>query len=364
MKLSIIVPFYNVEKYFTECLTSLTKQTLQEMEIILVDDCSPDGCITIAEEFAKKDSRIKIIRHTQNLRQGGARNTGLAVAKGEYIWFVDSDDWVLFSSAASDLMEIAEKEKNSDVVVFSSIMDDLGESSLYRSFEQETVIQSAQPTFLPTQTRGGHYPWNKFFKRSLLQKNNCLFLTNTVYEDTIIATWLLLAKAITFTPMLVYAYRRNSISTTLAKPPADLHLHLLRVKVQMDDFLKAHDLWSPTCNAFAMSWDHVFTHTQFVPLWFDSTPECRQTLAHDIVAQLQPQVTSLDYSHLLSTQTPHLWHIPAFRRLIHTLAKGSISDKKATKMIHAVYIQQRQITQLRKFIKFCVPHGIMVKHNT
>jgi glycosyltransferase involved in cell wall biosynthesis len=363
MKLSIIVPFYNVEKYFAKCLTSLTKQTLQDMEIILVDDCSPDGSLAIAEKFAKHDSRIQIIRHTQNLHLGGARNTGLASAKGEYIWFVDSDDWVLFSSAASDLIEIAETE-STDILVFSFVRVKQGEEWLYSSSQQHTITQPAQPAFLPIQTQGGHYAWNKIFKRAFLQVNDCVFLTHTVYEDTVIATWLLLAKTITFTPLLVYAYRRNDTSTTLGTPPPNLHAQLLQVKVHMDDFLKDHHLWSPTCNAFAISWDHVFTHSQLVPLWFASTPAHRQTIAHDIVAQLQPQVASLDYAYLLSSLTPQLWRIPAFRKLLKTLAKGSISDKKAVKMLHSVYTQREIINQLFKIIKSCLPYGVMIKRNT
>lgn len=332
------------------------------MEIILVDDCSPDGSLAIAQEFAHKDSRITIIRHTQNLRQGGARNTGLVAAKGEYIWFVDSDDWVLFSSAASDLVKIIERE-SSDILVFSLLRIKKGERWLYSSTEQHTVQQPAQPTFLPIQTLGGHYPWNKLFKRAFLQANGCLFLENTVYEDTIIAAWLLLAKTITYSPLLVYAYRWNDISTTLDKPPIDLHLQLLRVKSQINDFLDHHKLLSPTCNAFPMSWDHIFTHTQLVPLWLTTTTEHRLLIAHDSVAHLQPQVASLDYTYLLSTQAAHLWRIPAFRQLMRTLAKGPITDEKAVHLFNKVHTQQKIINKMRQFIKRCLPYGYVTRHN-
>lgn len=93
-KVSIIVPVYNVEKYLDRCVNSLVNQTLKEIEIILVDDGSPDNCPRICDEWEKKDSRIHAI-HKKNEGQGLARNSGLQYVTGEYVAFVDSDDYVL-----------------------------------------------------------------------------------------------------------------------------------------------------------------------------------------------------------------------------------------------------------------------------
>lgn len=92
-KVSIIVPIYNVEKYLDRCIQSLVNQTLNDIEIILVDDGSPDNCPQMCDEYAQKDNRIKVI-HKQNAGLGYARNSGLDVAIGEYVAFVDSDDYV------------------------------------------------------------------------------------------------------------------------------------------------------------------------------------------------------------------------------------------------------------------------------
>ena len=92
-KVSIIVPIYNVEKYLDRCVQSLVNQTLNDIEIILVDDGSPDNCPSMCDEYAHKDNRIKVI-HKQNAGLGYARNSGLEVATGEYVAFVDSDDYV------------------------------------------------------------------------------------------------------------------------------------------------------------------------------------------------------------------------------------------------------------------------------
>lgn len=92
-KVSVIVPIYGVEPYLSQCVESLRVQTLQSLEILLVDDGSPDNCGLIADDFARQDSRIRVL-HQENAGLGPARNAGLAMARGEYVAFVDGDDWV------------------------------------------------------------------------------------------------------------------------------------------------------------------------------------------------------------------------------------------------------------------------------
>lgn len=112
LRLSFIVPFYNVEPYIEECIRSLYNQDIpqEEYEVICVDDCSPDGSRAIVERLQKEYPTLKLLIHTENKRQGGARNTGLREAKGRYIWFVDSDDYIK-PNCLKNLLSIAEKEK-------------------------------------------------------------------------------------------------------------------------------------------------------------------------------------------------------------------------------------------------------------
>ena len=112
-KISIIVPVYNVEQYLAECIESIKDQSLTDIEIILVDDGSPDNSGAICDDYALKDDRIKVI-HKKNGGLSSARNAGLEVAIGEYIGFVDSDDWVdgemyevLYKNAVENQAEIA-----------------------------------------------------------------------------------------------------------------------------------------------------------------------------------------------------------------------------------------------------------------
>ena len=113
-KVSVIVPVYKVENYLKKCVNSLINQTLKDIEIILVDDGSPDSCGKICDEYAKNDSRVKVI-HKQNEGLSEARNVGIMAAKSPYIGFVDSDDYV-----AEDMYEMLYEnliKTNADVSV-------------------------------------------------------------------------------------------------------------------------------------------------------------------------------------------------------------------------------------------------------
>lgn len=114
-KVSICVPVYNVEQYIGRCLDSLQCQTIKDIEIIVVDDCSPDGSMTIVQQYAVQDPRIKIVKNEQNSGLMRTRQTGYLAASGDYIMFCDSDD-TLPPTAAEDLLSVAVLH-NSDIVV-------------------------------------------------------------------------------------------------------------------------------------------------------------------------------------------------------------------------------------------------------
>ena len=112
-KVSIIVPVYNVEKYLSKCLDSIVNQTLKDIEIICINDGSVDNSQSVLEAYAKKDTRIKVINQ-ENLGLSCARNKGIDIAQGEYIGFVDSDDWIdlefyeeLYNNAINTQSDIA-----------------------------------------------------------------------------------------------------------------------------------------------------------------------------------------------------------------------------------------------------------------
>ena len=139
IKVSIVVPVYNVEQFLPDCLDSLTNQTLKDIEIICVNDGSPDNSLKILEEYAQNDDRVKIITQ-ENQGVSAARNAGLKTAVGEYIGFVDPDDWIDldFYSKLYDAIQ----ESNADISV-ATIMRKQGNLEKYRVYyEKEEVFLS------------------------------------------------------------------------------------------------------------------------------------------------------------------------------------------------------------------------------
>lgn len=180
-EISVVVPVYNVEKYLYRCIESILAQTFTDFELILVDDGSPDNCPQICDEWARKDSRIKVI-HKNNGGVSVARNVGLDVAQGEYIAFCDSDDYI----KSDFLMSLYENAVNTtaDVVVsnYSAVTED-GEFVKVSNHKIGTLhITSIQErwNFLLNYTLSqnhGWEVWTRLFKSSIIEKHNIRFCT-------------------------------------------------------------------------------------------------------------------------------------------------------------------------------------------
>lgn len=142
-KISVIVPVYNVEQYLDRCIESITNQTLRDIEIILVDDKSPDKSPQKCDDWAKRDKRIKVIHKSINEGLGFARNTGLENAIGEYVTFVDSDDWIDLNMY-SDLYDLCLKY-NADIA-YSGLkrIDDKGNISFLPHPKEERIYQGSE----------------------------------------------------------------------------------------------------------------------------------------------------------------------------------------------------------------------------
>ena len=199
MKLSIIVPVYKVEEYLGECVDSLLSQTIDDYEIILVDDGSPDNSGKIADEYAAANPDMIRVLHIDNGGQGRARNFALDIAKGDFVGFVDSDDWVTHDMY--EKMYTRAAETGADVVVcdFMERFADGRESMLPASL-QDNWLGSAGSSC------------NKIFRRSLV--GALRFPVGLWYEDFYFsAVMLLRSKHTEFIAEPLYVYRRGQEST-------------------------------------------------------------------------------------------------------------------------------------------------------
>jgi len=207
--LSVIIPVYNVEPYLEQCLDSVVNQTYKDLEIICINDGSTDNSLKILEKYQKKDSRIKLINQ-KNKGLSGARNAGLDVAKGEYIAFVDSDDY-LELNAYEEAMKVMLTDKNVDLVEFrTNTFADNNDTVLNNraNFANKRLFD----TFSMNMHTG--YVWNKIYKRLLLEKYKIKFIPKLLYEDAFFSyAYVLVSKHSVFINKQGYNYRKryNSI---------------------------------------------------------------------------------------------------------------------------------------------------------
>lgn len=182
IKMSIIIPVYNVSKYLVRCLDSVINQTLKEIEIICIDDGSTDGCKEILEQYAQKDKRIICIEQ-KNQGQGSARNNGLKIAKGKYIQFLDSDDFYE-PMCCEKMYNLMEKEQV-DVACFEPKV--IYEAYSFRKKEDATYFSlkyAGLKKITPEMARLIDVNcWNKTFKKDFLEKNKITFPERLHFED-------------------------------------------------------------------------------------------------------------------------------------------------------------------------------------
>ena len=226
-KVSIIIPIYKVEKYIRHCIESILNQTYRNLEIILVDDGSPDNCPNICDEYAERDSRIKVI-HKPNGGLSDARNAGLKVFTGDYVYFFDGDDYV-----ENTLIEIALKnalETCADLVVFNYYRVDEADNLLSTSYFKTGIYEITDHNRINyivntlAKYETGWEAWNRLYKADIIRTNQLFFWDNKVIfaEDFGFSlNFALHANKISCISDVLYHYliRKNSIMSEASKIP-------------------------------------------------------------------------------------------------------------------------------------------------
>ena len=237
-ELSVIVPVYNVRDYLSACIESILTQTLRDLELILINDGSPDDCGVICDAYAQRDARVRVI-HQHNQGVSAARNAGLRIASGSWVAFVDPDDWVDAKMFA--ILYRSATENGADIAVCGFIFCSQEGQELYRqpvptgSFSQEELLLSIYG--MPNRFHGSMC--NKLFRRSLLDGLQ-FDMTVAIGED-----WLLLyecykrcRKASSVSECL-YSVRTRSGSAT-RKVSADLYVQKLQTYLRLFKYSKRH----------------------------------------------------------------------------------------------------------------------------
>lgn len=213
IKLSIVVPFYGVERYIGECLDSIYHQDMpeEEYEVICVNDCSPDNSEQIVVRYMKDHKNLKLIRHDTNKKLGAARNTGLKAAVGQYVWFVDSDDFIQENSLI-EIFAVCERD-NLDILHWS--IKDNHNKWLYQ-YKDSAVVTGIDD--LLEGSKDMTFPWNRVYNREFLLNNGLWF--NDLWGGDVIHTIqaLNVAARIKSSSKCFYFYRTDNMSSDMRSP--------------------------------------------------------------------------------------------------------------------------------------------------
>ncbi len=248
-KLSIVIPVYNVERYLPQCLDSLCAQTLQDIEIICVDDGSQDGSADILQKYAENDARIRIFQnHKEGPGAAHARNLGLQQALGEYVLILDSDDH--FSPELAEKTYQKGKSTCADVVIFDAIKfdTDTGEEIPTNQFVSYGLCPEkegfsgrdvAETLFVLTDS----VAWNKLYRNAFIQEYQLTFQAVDVIDDAFFTyTALALAEKISVLPEILLYYRVNNAASQLSNRDRD-PLTPVKVGVALKEWLTQRDLF-------------------------------------------------------------------------------------------------------------------------
>ncbi len=242
---SIIVPVYKVEEYLEDCINSVLSQSFTDFELILVDDGSPDKCPQICDEYAQKDERITVI-HQKNRGVSCARNSGMRVALGKYLMFIDSDDALLYDDALSDIKNELDAKNHPDVLLTKYPGKDFddglsGEMLLKKMLSRAIGGKGFNVTV-----------WDKIYKSEFILGSKLFFKEGLVHEDLL---WICMvldnAKRCEFTS--TQFYRHNTVESSITRSKSEKSIlnravSKLRVAKTNIDYFKAKDC---LCNNYS-----------------------------------------------------------------------------------------------------------------
>lgn len=220
IKVSVIIPVYNGDKYIACCLNSIINQSLKDIEIICINDGSTDNTLNIIQNYSKFDNRIKIINKETSGSASAGRNCGIKNSKGKYIYFIDNDD--LISNNYLENMYKKAEEENADIVISDNINsfyeNDLKKQKSYIKEPFENGIYDVTPSYIEKRHTNS-LPWSKLYKREFIIKNNLNFPEKYIYEDEYFYFTLMpfLKKAVQYNCGMYYYRQRKSSLMGLGK---------------------------------------------------------------------------------------------------------------------------------------------------
>ncbi len=259
IKVSIIIPVYNVEPYLDRCLNSVINQTLKDIEIIVVDDGSTDNSKKIIDRYGQLDERVRIV-HQNNQGVSAARNIGLNMAEGEYIGFVDSDDWI--DENFYEKLYFSAKKYDCDISS-TNILKHKKYKKYNLLYKKELIAENTtnKIKLCEDKTQRFFYVWNKIYKNSFIKKYNIKFPIGRIYEDISFSiNAIYFANKIVSVPSTKYNYFERKDSITKSKNDFEKKEKDHKIAYEeLQDFAKEKNIKLPQRLNFTVSyWQSPF----------------------------------------------------------------------------------------------------------
>jgi len=295
-KISVIVPIYNVEPYIKECMESLIGQTLQDIEIICVDDCGTDNSMKIVNELAQSDNRIKIVRNKQNSGLSASRNNGMKIASAKYIMFCDSDDY--FDPDMCKKMYNAMQKSRAELGIFG--FDIIYETNFNHKSRDDKYFavnfDGCQDATQEIIDKNVCCACGKIYLRDIIEKHNLQFPVGLRHEDEFwypaYCTWV---KKIMFVPEKFYKYRRR-VGSIMQKTfeKKTLNLDPLNIAIEYFKYMQTHNLIYAQSDWF---WRNMFSRLLHATLKYSGRHNynyCYQVANNFVDQYYDPKNTSFE----------------------------------------------------------------------
>ena len=291
IKVSIVIPVYKVEKYLPACLDSVLSQSLQDIEVICIDDASPDRCPEMLDEYAARDARVRVLHLPENHQQGYGRNRGTEMARGKYVYFLDSDDMIT-PEALEELYALAEKDRldciyfDSQVIFANKELETKNATYISgRTGQYDNRVYSGRELFelFREQNDWNCYVQRTFWRKDFLWENEVFSPEHIEHEDEFFSfKGVLLAQRVRYIPKnyFIRRYREDSVMTR-PEHPRDFHGYFVSF-CSMVDFVEKMKIKSKAADAEIL---HMYERMdRFFPLfsanedphkWFNTEEQLR-----------------------------------------------------------------------------------------
>lgn len=318
-QISIIVPIYNVERYVRRALDSLTTQTLHDIEIICVDDCGTDNSMSIVNEYAATDARIKIIKNPHNMDIADTRNAGMAAASAPYIMWCDPDDWYDDNMCAEMLRAMHENAADIAMCGTNVIYETDGTIKHYDDRYFAVDKNCTQDVSDAVARSTNVCVWNKIFRRDIIEKYKLRFPSKLRYEDEFFfRAYMCYARKITFITDKLYNYRRNggSIMNQTFNKTAKYATDALHVAIEYQRFLAERKLYDRKYDEF---WAATFpTCVRLTLMRIGTRKDAQRTfdIAADFIRQQYTRPASDTYARRVINMVLGRKYVPMYRNVL------------------------------------------------